>query len=142
MSSRRNQETKTALASASVLADFANLETADEETFRSKHPDFAVPAWWDYQSDLAKSQGISKHWQLVQRYVREAWMIWDSESELGLDMWLRLFTSVFDPESLLDVMIPSPTNPKYPAFATATQLAEMTPYHKVGSPGTELEFAL
>jgi hypothetical protein len=130
LSSKRSQETKNTLASVSVLADFANLETADVETFRSKHPDFAVPAWWEYQSDLAKSGGMSKHWQLVQQYVQEAWISWQSESEVSLEAWLRLLTSVFDPESLLDVMIPSPTNPKYPAFATATQLAEMTPYHK------------
>lgn len=130
MSSKRSQEIKDVLSSATVLADFANLEPANVATFRSKHRDFAVPDWWDYQSDLAKSQGMSKHWQLVQKYVQEAWTLWQAESELSLEARLRLFTSVFDPADLLDVMIPSRTNPKYPAFATATQLAEMTPYHK------------
>ena len=129
MSSKRNQEIKDALASASVLADFANLEAVDVDTFRDKYRDFAEPAWWDYQSDLAKSQGLSKHWQLVQKYVQEAWVSWDSESEISLEAWLRLFTSVFDPESLVEMMFPSPTSP-HPAFATATQFAEMTPYHK------------
>lgn len=130
MSSKHNEETRAVLDAADMLAEFANLEQpATVDAFRRDHSDFALPAWWKYQSDRAESLGLSKHWQLTQKYVQEAWIIWVSGSEFFLDEWLRLLTSVFDPTALLEIMLPlSP--PVHPAFAKADELAEMTPYHK------------
>lgn len=129
MSSKHNEETRAVLDAADMLAEFANLEPANVDAFRKRHSDFALPAWWEYQSDLAESSGLSKHWQLTQKYVQEAWIIWVSGSEFFLNKWLRLLTSVFDPTALLEIMFPLSSR-VHPAFADATELAEMTPYHK------------
>jgi hypothetical protein len=116
------------LDAADALAAFADLEPAGVATFRQRYPDFAPASWWEYQSDSARSQNFSGHWQLTQTFVREAWTMWLSDSDYDLPLFgvLRILTSVFDPNDLVEVMLAAKERP---AFANLGALDE-TPFHK------------
>ncbi len=125
---RTEEESRALLDAADALATFANVDVERAEEFRKNHSAFVPAAWWDYQSDAAQSQGFSKHWQHTQGLLREAWLVWyPEEQELLLFDFLRILTSVFDPDDLFEVWTGMKERP---ALAPQTALAEMLPFHK------------
>jgi len=120
------------LLDADDLARFANLETDEDAasfqrktTGRDTGPDFAPATWWKYRAtDLAERQ-----WRFTQKLVREAW---DQrfQSEVGLFDLARLLLSVFDPEGLLEIMIPRRSGVYRPQYADVGALAGEYGFHK------------
>src|SRR6266853_2032808 len=90
------EEQQRALAAARVLADFANLEPDDVESFKAAHPDFVPPTWWDYRPNALNGTPSPKmQWEIVQLNVRDAWH-YQFQKPLLHSMFL--LTAVFDPE--------------------------------------------
>lgn len=81
---------------ADVLAEFANLDTADAEAlpyFRNNYPDFAPAEWWNYQTYLldtvpidpddpdfkgtdfkgSLTESIESIWQVTQEEIQRVW---------------------------------------------------------------------
>jgi hypothetical protein len=80
---------------ARVLAKFANLEPDGVENFRKAHPDFVPQAWWDYRPTAMNGTPLPEmQWQINQKVLRDAWLF---EFNLGQYDYVRLLTSVFDP---------------------------------------------
>ena len=108
------------LEAADFLVEFVNLRPEDAVMLRTKirdrGSDFIPDAWWDYRD--------GRQWVLNQKWLREAW---DAKFELFLFDQLRLITSVFDPQNLVDVMLGIK---KRPTFADMGELAEEYGYHK------------
>jgi hypothetical protein len=118
-----------------ALAEFANLDPKNLnpldrqniESFRHNYPDFVPEAWWDYQpTDSDRKPLSAKQWELNQDMLREAW---NSEFEVSMFDLVRLLTSVFDPNDLIDVAV-FPSLGHRPMFATITELGDPWPYHE------------
>jgi hypothetical protein len=125
------------LLDADDLAKFASLETDDDAasfqratTGRDTGPDFAPATWWNYQATDSNGRPLAeKQWRFTQRLVREAWDQ-QFQSEVGLFDLARLLLSVFDPEALLENVIPLPSNAYRPPYADVGALAEEHGFHK------------
>ena len=125
------------LLDADDLARFANLETDEDAasfqrqtTSRDTGPDFAPATWWKYRATDSNGRPLGgKQWRFTQSLVREAW---DQQfrSEVGLFDLARLLLSVFEPEALLENVIPSPSNAHRPRYADVGALAEEYGFHK------------
>jgi ribosomal protein S27AE len=125
------------LMDADDLARFANLEKDEDAasfqrntTGRDTGPDFAPAAWWNYQATDSSGKPLSeKQWRFTQRLVRE---VWDHQfqSEVGLFDLVRLLLSVFNPEDLLENLIPIPSDPYRPPYAGVGALADEYGFHK------------
>jgi hypothetical protein len=120
------------LLDADDLARFANLDTDKEAasfqrltTGRDTGPDFAPATWWKYQA----TNSAEKQWRFAQKLVRAAWDQ-QFQSEVGLFDLARLLLSVFDPEDLLENVIPLRSNPYRPPYADVGALAEEYGFHK------------
>jgi hypothetical protein len=125
------------LQDADDLARFANLEKDEDAAVfqrltsgRDTGPDFAPAAWWNYRAtDSVGKPRPEKQWRFTQRLVREAW---DEkfQSEVGLFDLARLLLSVFDPEALMENIIPIPSETYRPLYADVGALAEEYGFHK------------
>jgi hypothetical protein len=116
------EEQQRALATARVLADFANLEPDGVERFQAAHPDFVPQAWWDYQPNDSEGQPFrSKQWEIVQLNLRDAWRY---RFQIGLIHSMFLLTAVFDPEELV--------GEGHPLCMTGLNILELDsyPYHE------------
>jgi hypothetical protein len=124
------------LLDADDLARFANLETDEDAasfqrrtTGRDTGPDFAPATWWNYRATDSNGRLLAKkQWQFTQGLVREAWDQ-QFQSEVGLFDLARLLLSVFDPEDLLENLIPIPSNAYRPRYADVGALAEEQGFH-------------
>jgi hypothetical protein len=125
------------LLDADDLARFANLETEEDAaslqratSSRDTGPDFAPATWWNYRATDSNGRPLAeKQWRFTQRLVREAWDQ-QFQSEVALFDLARLLLSVFDPEALLENIIPIPSNPYLPRYADVGELAEEYGFHK------------
>jgi hypothetical protein len=125
------------LLDADDLARFANLETDGDAlsfqqitTGRDTGPDFAPATWWNYRATDSKGKPLAeKQWRFTQGLVREAWDQ-QFQSEVGLFDLVRLLLSVFDPEALLENIIPIPSETYRPRYADVGALAEEHGFHK------------
>src|ERR1700686_5190375 len=91
------EDQQRAMDAARVLAEFANLEPEGVESFRTDHPDFVSQAWWDYQPTIPNGSPSPKmQWQINQKFLRDAWLF---EFDMELGSYVRLLTSVFDPNN-------------------------------------------
>jgi predicted RNA-binding Zn ribbon-like protein len=125
------------LLDADDLARFAHLETDEDAasfqrltTGRDTGPDFAPATWWKYRATDSNGRPLAgKQWRFTQSLVREAW---DQQfrSEVGLFDLARLLLSVFEPEALLENVIPSLSNAHRPRYADVGALAEEHGFHK------------
>ena len=122
------------LQDADDLAEFANLTADKVEHFRRKttnrsdRPDFAPPRWWDHKCVTHQGEA-TQQWQFTQQLVQEAW---DQhfQSDVGLFDLVRLLLSVFDPNDLLEVMMPLSSDPYRPAFADISSIGEESGFHR------------
>ena len=71
---------KEQLYDALKLAEFANLETTDIDSFRAKYPDFAPEGWWEalelpvvVAGEVIKNPTSDRPWKRLQQELREAW---------------------------------------------------------------------
>lgn len=142
------------LLDADDLARFANLKTDQDAasfqqmtTGRDTGPDFAPARWWNYQATDSRGKPLAeRQWRFTQRLVREAWKQ-EFHSDVGLFDLARLLLSVFDPEDLLQNLIPIPSDNYRPVFADMGALGEEYGFHKAvrylaGGPNWRLKMCI
>jgi hypothetical protein len=66
------QREEAAVREAEALAELANLEPADVETFVKNHPNFVPSIWWNSPA-WSKHLGIHVPWERERDRLRDAW---------------------------------------------------------------------